>query len=373
MGGVASLEWLEPALEGFERVHRHIPFPRPERVGIEVTNACNLDCVMCSTKSSKRPGRLMEFHLFERIVDQIADAGVKMVELYTVGEPFLHPNLEDMVEAAYARGLEVHLSTNAQYPGRLDALLARFAKRPPRLFLSIDGATKTTYEQIRKGATFERALRSLAVVGEHSRRRGDRLPATIRAVLSAANIEELGLFFKVFGEFMRPEDIRFQLINGISLKKGHFHDNVPFKSLTHFKAPCHMPFRNLYFTWDGQATPCARDYDADLVVGDLEKESFWRIWRGERLGAVRARHATGRVDFDPCRDCLDTYRVARVAADEYIHALHTAEPDLPPKEFGARVAGLLWDLDAAVAKGSQGAIRSVVERRWKDLGRQECC
>ena len=41
---------------------------KPQGALIEITNACNLNCLMCNTKFQSRPEGLMSSEVFERIV-----------------------------------------------------------------------------------------------------------------------------------------------------------------------------------------------------------------------------------------------------------------------------------------------------------------
>lgn len=62
--------------------------PPPDRMYIESTNICNLDCVMCPTglKQVKRPKGYMDFDVFKAIVDEMAPQ-VKATTLHIWGEP----------------------------------------------------------------------------------------------------------------------------------------------------------------------------------------------------------------------------------------------------------------------------------------------
>ena len=124
----------------------------------------------------------------------------------------------------------------------------------------------------------------------------------------------------------------------------------------------------MYFTWDGKMTSCARDYDAQLVVGDTASEGLMEIWNGRALADLRAVHSSpGLAAMEPCRSCVDTYRLARAAADEYIHALQARRPVFPPEEFARLLLDLLWALDAAMAAEDPDAVRRLVTDRFQAL------
>src|SRR3989344_6910752 len=83
----------------------------PPVVGIESTNNCNLDCVMCPRQEMIRPVEDMRVPLFEQTVDQLAGK-TEFIWLQDYGEPFLNKNIFAMIRYARAKGLKVGISTN---------------------------------------------------------------------------------------------------------------------------------------------------------------------------------------------------------------------------------------------------------------------
>ena len=85
---------------------RHAP-TFPDRVYVESTNVCNLDCIMCPTglHIDTRPKGYMEWDLYTAIIDEIAPL-VEAVVLHSWGEPLLHKRIIEMIQYAKdARGL----------------------------------------------------------------------------------------------------------------------------------------------------------------------------------------------------------------------------------------------------------------------------
>lgn len=69
----------------------------PLSLQIEPTNCCNVSCICCSTKESTRPRGFMDLQLFREIVDNAANCKVRRLFLYLHGEPFLHPQIVEMI------------------------------------------------------------------------------------------------------------------------------------------------------------------------------------------------------------------------------------------------------------------------------------
>ena len=121
---------------------------RPQGSLIEITNACNLNCLMCNTKLSTRPPSLMLPEVFERIIKQLKVSGINTAGLHTVGETFVYSDLDILLEIAEKHEFRVWISTNAQFPECIEPLFLKFPKTFNDLRISIDGATRETFEQI---------------------------------------------------------------------------------------------------------------------------------------------------------------------------------------------------------------------------------
>ena len=81
--------------------------------------------------------------LLERALNEMGRYLVYL-NLYFQGEPYLHPQLNELVAMAHARGIYTSTSTNAHFlrPERCDAIVRSGLSR---LIISIDGMTQETY------------------------------------------------------------------------------------------------------------------------------------------------------------------------------------------------------------------------------------
>lgn len=133
---------------------------------VEVAEACNLRCPSCpqgNLREAGRAGGLIEVDLFRRILDKIrreSPVSHPALWLFSWGEPFLHPQLPELVRLAKAEGLYVMLSTNLNIGRNLEEVLAA---RPDEIKISLSGASQQVY-----GATHARG--DAAKVRENLRR-----------------------------------------------------------------------------------------------------------------------------------------------------------------------------------------------------------
>jgi organic radical activating enzyme len=148
---------------------------------------CNLACDYCCSRSSPgTPRRALAADVIRRLVTEGANAGVREVFL-TGGEPFLLPDLDQIVTACTARLPTTLLTNGMLWRGhRLEVLRGM---PPDRLTLqvSLDSATPDRHDRHRGPGTWQRALDGIRLaLGEGFR---VRVAATIAPTAADASAE----------------------------------------------------------------------------------------------------------------------------------------------------------------------------------------
>ena len=343
--------------EEFHKTTQPIKLKKPTGALIEITNGCNLNCVMCNTKMSKRPIGFIKPQVFENVLQQLISIGIKNVGLHTVGETFVNNKLESLLEIANHHNFNVWISTNAQFPSRIEQIYKKFPSVAYYRF-SIDGATKKSYETIRGGGKYENIVDSLEVIQKiNNKKRGYRISLSIDSILSSTNIYEIPIFFEKYGKYCFPENINFAIVNGISPDPSYFRESFPFPNLIRQYIPCHMPFQSVYITYGGKVTLCCRDYDEDVIVGDIQENSLIDIWNGLQADKVRKMHlGQEKMDIRSCKLCYGPYRSISFVINEYIHSLYTYKPNIAAHSFGENIIQLLEKLDLVMANKNIGKL-----------------
>jgi radical SAM protein with 4Fe4S-binding SPASM domain len=74
---------------------------------------------------------------------------------------------------------------------------------------------------------------------------------------------------------------------------------------------CARLWFNPVITWDGKVVPCCFDKDAEYVMGDLNQDSFSKIWNGLKYRIFRKSILSGRHMIEMCRNCTSGLRGVR--------------------------------------------------------------
>lgn len=125
------------------------------KIYVEPTNRCNLDCVTCIRHSWDEPFGDMEWSVYQAMIDGLEDfPGSKTVAFAGLGEPLLHEKFPEMVRLAHGRGLRTEMTSNAVLltPSLAEELINAGLDQ---FTVSIDGTSDETHGAIRSGASLE--------------------------------------------------------------------------------------------------------------------------------------------------------------------------------------------------------------------------
>jgi MoaA/NifB/PqqE/SkfB family radical SAM enzyme len=283
----------------------------PDRVYVESTNVCNLDCIMCPTglHIDTRPKGFMEWDLYTSIIDEIAPFAHAVV-LHSWGEPLLHKRIIEMIEYAKSRGLWVETSTNAT---KLTEAVSRQLLEAgiDRIYLSMDGLTKETYEKVRVGGNFEEVLGNI----ERFLELKDELGSSVEADIQIVRLSETDAEVSAFVE--RWRNSRADIINIKELDTwGDQIDDVSALTVDEDavehgaqvnadRKPCPNLWYHCHIHWDGVLVSCSRDYDAITPLGNVKNGGVLKIWHGARMRAMRRLHLEGNFCAHQCVDCTE--------------------------------------------------------------------
>lgn len=166
----------------------------PEFISISATDNCNLRCIMCPGHSGMKGPRLsveQANSLFAGLETNRAHFGETKFLDMTAGEPLLNTQLNEIFrnfKAAVPTG-KISIISNATLPvkGRVKETFGLC----DRIGLSMDGATKETYERIRKGSVFDNVVRNVRDIAELKQNGANCELLTIMFVAMDQNAHEL--------------------------------------------------------------------------------------------------------------------------------------------------------------------------------------
>jgi len=327
---------------------------RPRIASIGLTLRCNLNCIMCFTQKMEKKD--MEDQVFEN-AKQLFPA-LEEARWNDAGELFASRRCRQYLDVIRDLTLpKSYLSTNFQAaePYMEDLVSGGFT----HLSVSIDAATKETYESIRRGGKFDRLIRNLEMLHSLKQQRGLTYPLlTLVFVAMRRNIQELPAFVEMAhrfgaheihvlrllpnpGEVEKKETISLSEIHGpyqeafgkaqeFGIRLSHIaytDDELDVQVRQSTKEPedilpishdfdrrsqfdfrglpfCLSPWTEILIDVNGKIRPCCYH---PMVLGDLNKESVLDIWNNDQYQEFRNKILNH--DFRECHHCPWLHKV----------------------------------------------------------------
>ena len=270
----------------------------PNVIGIELTNYCNLNCIICPREKMKRKVGYMDFSLFKKIVDEVAEYA-ELVGLDLYGESLLHPKATDMIRYAKEKGLLTHISTNIT---NMDEKKAKkiIESGLDMIILSFDGTNKETYEKIRKGGKYWDTLENLLTFLKVKKEMKSKTPFTVIQMIYMKYTQEQVIDFQKKFQSSSANIVRLKPFITLDRSKTWMSTFSP----TISKKPCIMLWRTLTIFWDGDVSTCCYDYDKKYILGNVNRKTIRELWNGKPMIALRKKHLEENdQEVSLCKDC----------------------------------------------------------------------
>jgi len=167
--------------------------PYPAKMFVETTTRCNLQCAMCLKQrhdAAFKEGDLSE-DSFMALLPALPT--LEALILNGIGEPLLHPRLDDFIRTA-----REHMAEEAWIGFQTNGLLMDEQRARSlagagvdRVCLSVDAVSPDTFRNIRQGGEFRGVEGALQRLREAKKTINDRLDIGVEFVLRRDNMDEL--------------------------------------------------------------------------------------------------------------------------------------------------------------------------------------
>jgi organic radical activating enzyme len=280
-----------------------------EVLDLELNGGCNYKCAMCPQSIGREREflRKLPFDVFEKIIDDAMQYGLKTVTLHGSGEPTLHRQFPDYVRAIKERGLRCISFTNGL---RLTERLSQelIDAGIDILRLSCIGYDATTYTKWMAGGDYD-------LVRENARRFVELAKGTAtemhinNLIIDRENVEqEVRLYRENWGAYTGALQEIWLMHNWANSDKVHLNYQREGKLRT-----CGRPFAPLLQVRAGglgdhraAVVACCMvlGQDSKGVLGHLDTQSIAEVVAGPEYERLRAAHRSGKFDeFEVCKGC----------------------------------------------------------------------
>ncbi len=315
-------------------------FIGPLKITICITNKCDMHCVMCGYHSpylskEKGPPQQIPLKKFLSLTKEFKRIGVNTVVITGEGEPFMHPNILQIIEGARNNSLEVEIMTNAYHldKEKIKILINIGVKK---LLVGLHCADIKTFQKmhpLKNERDFKRIIENLLLIKDL--RRNTRPSLFIYNVITGLNYNNINGMFRLAKkigadkiifkpvcltpeptmDYIPPENELFKDAlklppSGIDIPNNISELDIPnnlgdyIKSIKYDKRIsgrtsdktnhsnklkrlnlCYIPWANSVITLNGDVLGCVYSYANSL--GNIYKSSVADIWYGEKYNFFR--------------------------------------------------------------------------------------
>jgi radical SAM protein with 4Fe4S-binding SPASM domain len=243
------------------------------------------------------------------------------VTYYFQGEPFLNPQLLEMIKAAKRYRVYTATSTNAHFITQ-DNAEDVVKSGLDQLIISVDGVSQDVYEQYRVHGDVDKVWRATEALVKAKQTLNSSTPKLIFQCLAVKpNEHEIPLVFEK-AKTLGVDEVRIKSAQLYDYKHGNrlmpekedysrYKKNR--KGTYELKSPggnhCWRMWTGSVVTWDGKVVPCCFDKDAAHAMGELSKDSFTKIWMNPSYQAFRTGILKNRQGIDICQNCSEGSKV----------------------------------------------------------------
>ena len=313
---------------------------------IEITNACNFKCTWCPDEIMERKRGFMKKDRVFRIVDEVAQkrgalGPVFPVKLHQMGEPFLHPDLVEIVARSESQGVPIELNTNCGLITK-DNIEGLYRAGCTNIILSYQTPDAESFKT-RKAPriAFEEYREKVRLAVDRKFALGARTQLEIDIMNTkyvkdyqiVAGDTEAVAFVKEWIDFAQEIEARYgltprrhewerlhtlnfldqdengsryTLLDGVNLiwKRCHSWGNVigEHKIYDVKDTYCPAPYEQLVIQWNGDVVTCCTDYEGRTKTANVFAESVEAVWTGDVLRQRKKDMLEGRL-LDVCARC----------------------------------------------------------------------
>jgi radical SAM protein with 4Fe4S-binding SPASM domain len=295
----------------------------PYMLQIEPTNLCNLKCPLCpaGTNQLERERRHMPLNEFRSIVDDMEDYLLFLV-LWEWGEPFMHPELPEMIRYAADRDIKTLTSTNAHFLHDENYLERILTSGLSSLIVAIDSLEQDKYEIYRTQGKLSKAVEGLKNLVEMKKKLNSETVINLRMVIMKQNEHEL----PKMREFAREIGVDVFSVKSLNPSCGLDAEDselVPankkyrryeYHEGTFDRVRVDTHCRKMWFmcniSANGEVIPCGYDFTSELKVGNINEAPLSQIWNSEEAVSLRKRLYFEKETLPKCRECTINFKLS---------------------------------------------------------------
>lgn len=280
---------------------------RFHKVNVEISNICNLQCSFCP--EVKRKKQVMSVELFEKVAQQISGL-TDLVCLHLMGDPLVHPNLQQLIDICKKHQLPIFLVTNAVL---LNTKNVELLLDPQ--FYQVNFSLHS-YPDNYPDKNPDAYLNKIFAYTSRALKERPELYINYRLwnldAPNGKNHNNIYMLKKIeeYFAWQAPQHVDVRLSKGIKIQGrlySHFDTEFTWPSmdlpLIGEAGTCYGLRNHFGVLADGTVVPCCLDSQGVIPLGNVEEASIEEILSGERATQMLQGFRQRKLVEDLCKRC----------------------------------------------------------------------
>ncbi|MCK9309080.1 MAG: radical SAM protein [Candidatus Cloacimonetes bacterium] len=276
---------------------------KPPLLSVDITDACDLECVYCNNPLFPHPRTMMPDKVVECLLKQLEQSKINRVRIGG-GEPTLHPKFASITKELAQRTKFLSIVTNGQWkePDMAEQLIKSGLDF---IEISVDAGGAEVYERSRGNASYKLLMTNLANLRFQRDKLKSKAIIKVRLMLRPSTMhlerEESRKLLK-YCDCVHPQWL-------LQHPESDYKEDVFMqRSIAQNVIPvCSVPFRDLQLRPDGKiplcpAKGCSIYPENQQFIGDICTDSLLDVWNGGQMSQIRKAHRSRTGDV--LQECL---------------------------------------------------------------------
>ena len=277
----------------------------PHQVDIETCRQCNARCQFCPQSVSPKSRGVMPMDLFSLILSRLEGTPPEWIAFNHYGEPLIDPFFRQRVEMLRERNIPLKLFTNGVLlkddlvdflaRGGVYKLVFNFPSLDPTEWCELMQMSERSYWKARRAVEY-----SLTTCRDIPQ--GIAISVNGVTETQAARARAIKEHFSTFGDIEVRSEVSHSRAGAIKNELVQ----ISSRSAWQHYGGCDRIANHLHVSTEGKVFLCCQDYDQNVVLGDLTRESVSAIMTGSEARQLRAE-MFGLAPMQAGRLCLNCH------------------------------------------------------------------
>ena len=292
----------------------------PYRARLDICTLCQLRCVSCYMRNDPREttgAGYVPVQVFEKFLTD--NPFIEELEISNSGEPFLHPQMHEIIRAAHEHGVKLSCWNGTNFNDVSEEVLRDIVECGfGDITIGIDGTTQESYAKYRRNGDLSKVFENIEKLNAVKKSCHTEYPRLFwqfivmshnyREMEAAERMaEEMGMYIRFRQTWSRPEREKTEALMAAEGK------TVPSGEKNNYFSYCRDLFEQPQVNWDGRLLGCCQIYRSDwgmnvfsdglikCVNSPVYKETLRRLGMGETVSDPAVPCSTCRRQRMPFR------------------------------------------------------------------------